>query len=292
MELRHLRYFIAVAEEENVSRAALRLHVSQPALSRQIRDLEGEIGVELLERTARSVRLTEAGKFFLSEARAVVLRSGEAVNKTRAIAVGCQGQIHVGYAPSLTVEILPRALRIFQKEYPKVRVMLHDLAEMLDGIRAGKLNVALMVKPDRASARGLKVAELARYPMQVAVAPKHPLAKSRFLTLAEVARQPLIGYSRQDYPEYHERLAALFSKVKARPRVEEEHDGVNGLIAGVEAGQGVALVPSCLACMAGPRLKLIPLKPEAPAIAVAAVWKQEALTPLVEKFLAAAGVGK
>src|SRR4249920_775014 len=100
MELRHLRYFIAVAEEENVSRAALKLHVSQPALSRQIRDLEGEIGFLLLERTAKSVRLTEAGKFFLNEARAVVLRAQEAVKKAKAIATGSHGEIHIGYAPS------------------------------------------------------------------------------------------------------------------------------------------------------------------------------------------------
>src|SRR5204863_6182 len=108
MELRHLRYFIGVAEEENVSRAALKLHVSQPALSRQIRDLEEELGFLLLERSAKSVRLTEAGRAFLTEARAVLQRAEDAVKAARAIATGGRGELHVGYAPSLTCTAEPR----------------------------------------------------------------------------------------------------------------------------------------------------------------------------------------
>src|SRR5205814_7464147 len=124
MELRHLRYFVAVAEEENVSRAALKLHISQPGLSRQIRDLEGELGFMLLERKAKSVSLTEAGKAFLIEARAVLERTEDAVKAARAIATGGGGELHVGYAPSLTARILPPTLRAFQAELPNVRVRL------------------------------------------------------------------------------------------------------------------------------------------------------------------------
>src|SRR3982751_2734698 len=111
MELRHLRYFIAVADEENVSRAALKLRVSQPGVSRQIRDLEEEIGFQLFERSAKSLRLTAAGKIFLTEARGVLQRAEEAIKKARAVAEGAGGELHVGYAPSLTVKILPQALR-------------------------------------------------------------------------------------------------------------------------------------------------------------------------------------
>src|SRR5439155_1473141 len=143
MELRHLGYFIAVAQEENVSRAALKLHVSQPALSRQIRDLEDELGFLLLERSAKSVRLTDAGRAFLVEARAVLQRAEKAVESARAIANGGRGELHVGYAPSLTARILPQTLRAFQAELPKVRVRLHDLSteEMLAGLREGKLQI-------------------------------------------------------------------------------------------------------------------------------------------------------
>src|SRR5436190_5053666 len=113
MELRHLRYFVAAAEAENVSRAALKLHLSQPALSRQIRDLEGELGFQLFERSAKSVRLTEAGRSFLKEARAVLERADEAVRSARAIATGGRAELHVGYAPSPTVRIMPPILRAF-----------------------------------------------------------------------------------------------------------------------------------------------------------------------------------
>src|SRR3569623_66009 len=115
MELRHLRYFAAVAEEQNVTRAAARLHVSQPPLSRQIRDLEDELGVALFEHGAKSVRLTEAGRAFLPEARAALRRVEEAVQMVKAVAKGERGEIHVGYAPSLAVDLLPRALRRFQE---------------------------------------------------------------------------------------------------------------------------------------------------------------------------------
>ena len=290
MELRHLRYFVAVAEAENVSRAALKLHVSQPGISRQIRDLEDEIGFQLLERSAKSVRLTAAGKIFLTEAREVLLHAEAAVKKAREVAKGGSGEIHVGYAPSLTVQILPPTLRRFQDEFPQVRVKLHDLSteEMLAQLQNGKLQVALLVQPPRAMLRGLKFLELARYPLRVAVAPAHPLAKAKFLTLEKISREPLIAYSRADYPEYHQDLAAMFAKVKTRPRIAEEHDGVTSLIAAVEAGRGVALVPSCLACMVGARLKLIPLKPAGAEIVVGAAWKRDLLSPTVEKFIAAA----
>src|SRR5271170_4764980 len=145
MELRHLRYFVAVAEEENVTRAAERLHVSQPPLSRQIRDLERELGVELFRRTAKSLALTEAGKIFLVEARAVLLRAEQAVLTVRTVAAGERGRLRIGYAPSLTVEILPAALREFESACPGVRVTLLDLSseECVQRLTAGKIDVAL-----------------------------------------------------------------------------------------------------------------------------------------------------
>ena len=113
MELRHLRYFVATAETENVSRAALKLHVSQPALSRQIRDLEDEIGFCLLERTAKSVRLTDAGRAFLSDAQALLQQADEAVKKARAIAGAEPAELKVGYSPAATARILSAILRAY-----------------------------------------------------------------------------------------------------------------------------------------------------------------------------------
>jgi DNA-binding transcriptional LysR family regulator len=290
MELRHLRYFIAVAEQENVSRAALKLHVSQPGLSRQIRDLEDEIGFQLFERSAKSLKLTDAGKVFLTEARAVLQRAVDAVKKARAAAGGTRGEIHVGYAPSLTVQILPPMLRAFQGEFPHVHVKLHDLSseEMLDQLGAGKLQVALTVRPPAKMLRGLSFMELARYAMVVAVAPSHSLAKLKAITLQQVAPKPLIGLNRKDYPEYHVEMKKLYAAVGLKPNFAEEHEGGTGIIAAVEAGRGIALVPSSLACIVGTRVKLIPLKPALPPILVGALWLMENDSELVKKFIAAA----
>jgi DNA-binding transcriptional LysR family regulator len=121
VELRHLRYFVCVAEIENVSRAALKLHISQPALSRQIRDLEDELRVVLLERTAKSVSLTEAGRVFLKEARAVLERADQAIRKTQAVA-GADIELHVGHSPTPTARLLPVILQAYQRAMPQVRV--------------------------------------------------------------------------------------------------------------------------------------------------------------------------
>jgi DNA-binding transcriptional LysR family regulator len=290
MELRHLRYFVAVAEEENVTRAAERLHVSQPALSRQIRDLEDEIGFSLLERSAKSVRLTDAGRTFLTEARGVLQAADNAVKTARAKASGGQGELHVGYAPSLTVEILPRALRQFQKDFPRVRVILHDLSteEMLAQLHKGKLQLALTIHPPRKMLRGLRFTEIASYPLCVAVAPGHRLARARSVKLSELAQESLIAYDRKDYPETLEAMDAYFKRGEPRPRIAEEHDSVTSLIAAVESGRGVALAPSSLACMVGPRLKLIPLTPAPPPIVVGAILREGPAPELVEKLVAAA----
>jgi DNA-binding transcriptional LysR family regulator len=293
MELRHLRYFVAVAEAENVSRAALKLHVSQPGVSRQIRDLEDEIGVQLFERSAKSVRLTAVGGVFLAEARAVLQRTDEAVAKARAVAGGIAGAINIGYAPSLTVQILPPALRKFQAQYPQVRAVLHDLSteEMLAQLGEGKLQLALTVQPPARMLRGFRFEELARYGLRVAVAPQHELAKSKAISLEQVVREPLIAYSRKDYPEYHTMLEKLFAPAGRQPRLAGEHDSVTSLIAAVESGHGFALVPECLACMVGARLKLIPLKHSQPPIVVGAVWRGEVESGLALHFIAAAKAG-
>jgi DNA-binding transcriptional LysR family regulator len=290
MELRHLRYFIEVAEAENVSRAALKLHVSQPALSRQIRDLEDELGFELLERTAKSVRLTEAGRTFLEESKAVIARAAEATARAKEIANRSKSELRLGYAPSLSVSILPHALRLFQQKVPNGRVLLHDLSseEMLGGLREGKLHAALLAKPVRASVRGLRFEELARYRMRVALDPGHRLASLSAIALQQIASEPLIAYSRKDYPEYHEELERLFATAKAKPKIAEEHDGVTSLVAAVEAGRGIALVPESMDCFAGPRLKLVSLNPAPAPIIVGLACATGRAEPAVQKFFESA----
>jgi DNA-binding transcriptional LysR family regulator len=287
VELRHIRYFIAVAEEENVSRAALKLHVSQPALSRQIRDLEDELRFALFKRTAKSVQLTDAGRAFLAEAREVLKRSDEAVNKARAIATGGRGELHVGYAPSPTARILPATLRVFQTRMPKVRVRLHDLSseEIVAGLRDGTIEVAVLVRPTRAMLRGLRFEELARDPLCLAVPPGHPLARRRSVSVAQVARESLVVFNRKDYADYHEHLDNIFAGSKLKPRIAEEHDSGTSLIAAVEAGAGVAITSTALACSAGRRLKLVPISPAPPPVIVGVAWSNNGISPAGQTFL-------
>lgn len=323
MELRHLRYFVAVGEEQNITRAAARLHVSQPPLSRQIRDLESELGVALFERSARAVRLTAAGRMFLPEAQAVLRRAEEAVEAVKAAAGGNRGVVHVAYAPSLTVEILPRALRLFQSQMPAARVILHDLSteEMLEGLRDGKLDLALMIEPGQkalgtartgsplpAEARAgnpaavdtkpvaqrtgrqswLIFEELHRYPLCLAASPAHPLARVRKVRLEHLVSERLIAYSKADYPEYHDRLISLFKPFNQLPQIAEEHDSSTSLIAAVEAGRGVALVPASLGCLAGPRLRLRGVIPEPTPLVVGVARKKGPSSKLLDAFIAAA----
>ncbi len=287
MELRHLRYFVAAAETENVSRAAVKLHVSQPALSRQIRDLEEELGFSLLSRGAKSVRLTEAGRVFLSESKAVLQRVEEAVQAAHAAATGRHAELHVGYAPTLTARILPPALRAFQATRSEVRVRLHDLAteEMLVGLRDGKLHLAVSVRPAASALRGFRFEELGHEPLRLAVAHSHSLARRRSVTVTEAAREPLIVYSQQDYPDYHDLLAAVFAGVRGRRRASEEHDGVSSLISAVESGAGVAVVPRSLQCLVGSRLKLLSLTPEPMPLAIGVILPGHGIHPAALEFL-------
>jgi DNA-binding transcriptional LysR family regulator len=291
MELRHLRYFIAAAETENVSRAALQLHVSQPALSRQIRDLEDELGFRLFERDAKSVHLTGAGRVFLKEARAVLERADQAVAAARAVARSVSAELHVAYAPSPTARILPATLRKFQAALPEVRVKLRDLSteEMVVGVREGKLHFAMLVNPGRAMLRGLHFEELIRDKMCLAVPPGHSLGSVERVPLAQIAREPLVIFSRREYPEYFEYIKKLFARLKAAPHVAEEHDSASSLIAALESGVGVSILPQSFSCSAGPRLSLIPIVPEPDKLIIGLAWsKASALNAAANQFLQSA----
>jgi DNA-binding transcriptional LysR family regulator len=287
MELRHLRYFVAVAEAENVSRAALKLHVSQPAVSTQIRDLEDEIGFSLLERTAKSVRLTDAGRVFLDEARAVLQHADQAVKRARVVATGEQAELNVGYSPTPTARILPAILSAFKRAMPRVRVKLHDFTneQNLAGLREGRLQLAFVLSlPDASALRGLRFDELTREERRLAVSPRHPFARRRAVSMEHAAREPFLGFDRDEYPGYYEYLVGVFATVKAKPHVVEEHDGFAGLLPAIEAGTGVALVSESFGRVAGGRVKLVRLTPEPAPIIVGIAAPKGRLSPAAEQF--------
>ena len=290
MELRHLRYFIAVAEEENVTRAAERLHVSQPPLSRQIHDLEEELGIALFDRTGKSLTLNAAGKVFLLEARAVLDRADEAMRTVQALSESHEQVIHVGYAPSLSVQILPQILRLFEQAQPQVRVHLCDLSteEMLLGLRDGSLQAALMAIHQQRFRSDISYLELQSHEVCVAMPSHHPLAKKRKISLSELSGQRLVGYTRQDYAEYHQWLENLSIAGKRKLSLAEEYDSMTSLITAIETGRGVALVSKSLSCFSGPRLQYRPISPALEPFHVGIAWREKGLKKATRALITAA----
>ena len=290
MEFRHLRYFVAVAEEESVTRAAKKLHVSQPTLSRQIADLEDELGVALFDHGARTIGLTGVGRVFLEEARAVLQRGDLAVQMIRAVAGGKRGEINVGYAPSPTVELLPQILRLFQESNPDIRVQLHDTsgAETIAGLHSGALDVALTVQGLQKTMAGLTFEELRRYALCVAVPAGHPLAAARKVSLKQLVNEPFIAYSRADYHDYHAMLAQLFAPLKRQPddrgrtRQRDQLDRVRGSWTRRRHGE------RDLHSFAGSQVKILPLVPAPPPIVVGVAYPRKAVPTNVRNFIAAA----
>src|SRR5262252_4451952 len=287
MELRHLRYFQVVGELLNFTEAAARLRVAQPALSRQVRDLEDEMGVELLRRSPRGVTLTAEGKLFLQEVRELLKRVDESVEKTRALARGEYGELHVGYLSVPTAEILPRALETFRKAVPHVKLVLHDLStdELIAGLRDGTLELAIMVQPIGKQTAEIEFKPLRSYAWCVALSRTHPLARLKSIPLETLADESLVILSRKSYSEYHRILEHIFAPVPSKPRIAMECDSESSLFMELEAGRAIALVTTIAKLAAGKRLVYRPLTgtTEGQAVGFARAAKGD-VTPAGEKF--------
>jgi len=287
MELRHLRYFLAVGELLNFTEAAARLRVAQPALSRQVRDLENEMGVDLLRRSPRGVTLTAEGKLFLQEVRELLKRVDESVEKTRALARGEYGELHVGYVSVPTAEILPRALEGFRKTVPRVKLVLHDLStdELIAGLRNGALELAIMVQPIGEQTAGIEFERLRSYVWCVALPRAHPFARLKSIPLEKVTGERLVVLSRQNYSEYHRILERVFAPVSSKPHIAVECDSEDSLFMEVEAGRAIAVVTTIAKLAAGKRLVYRPLTgtTEKQFVGIARAAKGD-VTPAGERF--------
>ena len=272
MELRQLRYFVAVAEEGNISRAAKKIFLTQPALSRQIKALEEEIGQCLLERQAHSIRLTPAGEALLGEARELLQHAEQAVERARAAGRGLR--LRVGYAPSLGAGLLSTAVQSFTQTHPNAHVELFDLStkEMLAGLESDKLDVALTVGQG-SDTRGLKWTPLVRAPFQLAVNQNHPLARRKRVTPAEAGREPLLVFCQRDYPEYWGIITGWLREHGQRPHIAGEYDGVNSLLSAVESGQGVAIVATRMGRLIPERVRLKALSAAPKPLCIAAGYR-------------------
>ena len=287
MELRHLRYFLAVGEALNFRKAAAQLRLAQPALSRQVQDLEEEIGVDLFRRSPRGVTLTAEGKLFLKEAREVLKHADESVERARALARGEYGELHIGYSAIPTAEILPAALAAFRRAVPRVKVLLHDLSmdKIAAGLHNATLELAVMAQATDEGMLGIEFEVLRTYQWCVALTAAHPFSRLKSISLEKVATEPLIGLRRKDYSEYYRILERVFAAISAKPRIAVECDSISSQIMEVEAGHGIALVITALKPLYGKRLLYRPLTgtTETQSIGIARATKGD-VTPAGEKF--------
>ena len=245
MELRHLRYFVAVAEALSFTRGAEKLHLAQPSLTRQIKDLEEEIGVRLLDRTTQQVKLTPEGQSFLVDAKRVLDLSEEIVESVRHFSRDELAALNIGYVANLFYDLLPVTLASFQRSFPTIPINLFDMTcgDQFRALQEGKIDLGFVGLHEPIEERGLQFRPIASYETVVAVAKNDPLAKKSLIKLKELKPMFFIGMSEASYPGYRRWLTQTCRKVGFSPKVLQDADIERTLIQSVAAGLGVALLP-------------------------------------------------
>jgi DNA-binding transcriptional LysR family regulator len=289
MELRHLRYFVAVADQLSFTRAAALLHMAQPALSVQIRQLEDELGVELFDRSRRAIALTHAGETMLGETRRLLASLDRSVDLVRRVGAGAIGSIAVGFVPSASNSVLPGLLRRFWEAHPDVAVTLREMApgDLVDGLHAGNLDISFLYLPF--SDPLLDHLVIVREPFVAALPFDHPLAREPTVDVADLRDEPFVTPADHGMmPGLHAKVSAICHAAGFVPRaVQDDVWLVQTIVALVAAGVGVALVPSSSQAQARAGVVYRPLRPGSTHEAeLAAVWRRTDQSPALGSFLA------
>lgn len=292
MELRHLRHFVALAEEENFGRAAERVFVVQQALSNSIKNLEDEVGVPLVLRTTRRVQLTPAGREFLEGARLTLAQATQTVERTRRAARGEVGRLTVGFVSGLAFGGLPEIVRKFRELYPNVSVDLRELTaqEQEAALRGGQVDVGLMLLPVRDP--NLDSRALWRQPLVAALPSGHALARKRKLKISDLANEPFVFFPRQLRATYFDQVMRWCAGAGFTPNVTQEAIEIPTLLSLVAAGVGVFLPIAFFERLALPGVVYRPVD-GAPVVEIVAVWQRSnptrsPLDPIVQAFLGVA----
>jgi DNA-binding transcriptional LysR family regulator len=286
VELRQLRYFVAVAEELHFRRAAARLHISQPPLSQQIARLEEELGCRLLTRTRRRVELTAAGQAFLRDARAMLAELDVAVATARRIETGQAGVLRVNFVGSALLSILPGIVQRFRRGRPEVEIELRERStvEQLRTLSAGVVDVGLVRAPVDVEA-DLRTEVVMRERTVAAIPVGHPLAQLRRVPLRRLAGEPLVLFPRQQAPGFHDLLTGRLAATGTSPQVVQYAPEMLTIIGLVAAGIGVSPVPASMSRLALDGVTYRPLS-GAPDAELVAVVRAGDPSPLVQAFVA------
>jgi DNA-binding transcriptional LysR family regulator len=288
MELRHLRYFVAVAEELHFGRAAKRLHIAQPPLSRQIRDLEREVGVALFERVPRGVELTPAGNAFLPEARLILAQAERAQRTAQRAAAGETGRLRVGFVEAATHSgILPNVLSFFRMHLPSIGLSLFemDAFQQAEAMREGRIDLGILHSPPLDADRWLRVEPIHSEPVILAVPTAHRLAGRARFSLGDLAAEPFVLFPRPVSPEMYDGIIARCRSAGFSPRVVQEAVGWHTLASLVGAGTGVAFIPRSLKQFRQPGVAYRSVPDLKVEMELSAVWKMGERSPVRERFV-------
>jgi len=286
VELRHLRYFVAVADELNFTRAAARLNTSQPSLSQQVRQLEAHVGVALLDRSRHHVALTDAGRVFVREARDILGRIEHAGRLAKQAANGRAGDLSVGTFPAADVRIFPTLRPLAATHLPNVRLILHSkyTVEPVVGLRTGALDVAFLRGP--LDVEGLDILEVAREQIVVVLPAHHPLTRRTRIPIHVLHDLPCITMERALAPALHDAIAALYRQARIRMQAVSSADNVLGHLQLVQEGLGFALLPDSVSAMLPPGVVVKPLAGDpSPVVSIVVAWRTGNGSPLVRAFV-------
>lgn len=288
MELRHLRYFVTVAEELNFSRASARLRISQPAVSRQLRDLEEELGVVLLHRGNSRLKLTDAGEAFLAHARDLLRRFNDAASDMVRYRPRTRHQLAVGYIVPVLATLTP-ALRTIGQKLPEVDLVLREMApgDQVKALRAGHIDLALPGNPYPELAKEFEIVELEKIPFEAVLPADHLLALRKRVALVELKDDPFIGFNESRFPGRNDMICRACQQAGFTPRLVYRAESLSALLAKVGAGVGVTLTPREVGQLPHPGAVLVPLKAPFPFVSSAAVFRKGEAKPAIVDFLIA-----
>lgn len=288
MELRHLRYFIAVADEQSFSRAAERLHIAQPPLSQQIQALETQLGVKLFDRKSRPLQLTLAGQTFLAEARATLAKLEQAVHQTQRIHQGELGYLTVSFTSSTANGIFPELLRTFQQQYPEINLILQEgnSATLIQKLRDRQTDIVFLYLYDEIFAdNDFETISLTQEQLVVVLPQNHPLAAQKAVSISDLKNEELVMPLHQVVSDLPAQIYHLCSQAGFVPKVAQTAIFMVTILGLVAGETGISILPSHVQNLQRKGVVYRPLQEQTTTIKLTAVWQHNHLSTILRQFL-------